>query len=76
MVFRLFSNDLSSLNDYAVSLGSNAVSYLLNDLNGLVDSGVQRIYCISSSGLVASACCERHCHSGNEHKCNLFHFLF
>ena len=73
-----FSRSLGgSLNTIGRSLSSflsgslSSLYRLLDDLCGLFDN-VSSLSLLS--GLVASASSERHCHSGNEHKCNLFHF--
>ena len=74
--FCLFSNDGLSLSNDAVSHSSCAVSNFFYYFDSLLSLSGESVSCVSSSGLVACAGSEGHCHSGNEHKCNLFHFLF
>jgi len=63
--------------DYLSSSGVSGLSESVNDLlNQSVNLCSEGVNCLSSSSSLTTARCERDSHSGYEHKCNLFHFLF
>ena len=72
--WKLLCNGLSS----SVNSSSSAVSNFLNSSSSAVNNF---LHCLSSSvssslcGLVLGASSESHSCNGNEHKCNLLHFL-
>ena len=72
----LSNNSFSGLYD----LSSSAVNSLEGTVNNFfyyaVTSLSERVNSFSSSSSLTAARCERDSHSGYEHKCNLFHFLF
>ena len=73
MARRLLSNNLFDNSSCAINNSNSTVYYLFNDLCSLAASAVNS-FSVSSS--LTAARCERDSHSGYEHKCNLFHFLF
>ncbi len=79
-VVSLLSNDLSSSINYLSSVSGNTVNNCSSSVNNLFDYAINSlesaVNCLSSSSSLTATRCERDSHSGNEHKCNLFHFLF
>ena len=70
---KLFSNNFSN---YAVNNFSGAVENLDNFLDDSSAVAACAVTSFLSLLLSTTARSERDSHSGYEHKCNLFHFLF
>ena len=71
----LLGNNFSNLSNNAVCNSSCAVNNFFNDGFNAVSAACAVTSLVSSFSLT-TARSERDSHSGYEHKCNLFHFLF
>ena len=71
----LLSNNLSGFNNLSDDAVNNFCSAVNNFLDNCAVAASSAIALLRSLSLTAASS-ERESHSGYEHKCNLFHFLF